>query len=126
MIKKLSVFCVLVLSLISGCASTNSVESQEQWTPNFVTVKYRADPVDIAAPYFESLDRSDSSVVGGAWFDSENQYLIINLQGTVYHYCGLDDSVWSSLKSAPSMGTYFQGYIKGSFDCRVFPVPVYP
>jgi len=126
MINKLSIFCVLVLLLISGCASTNSVESQEQWTPNFVTVKYRADPVDIAAPYFESLDRSDSSVVGGAWFDSENQYLIINLQGTVYHYCGLADSVWSSLKSAPSMGTYFQDYIKGSFDCRVFPVPVYP
>jgi hypothetical protein len=126
MIKKLSIFCVLVLLLISGCASTNSVESQEEWVPNFVTVKYRADPVDIAAPYFESLDGSDSSVVGGAWFDSENKYLIINLQGTVYHYCGLDDSVWSSLKSAPSMGTYFQDYIKGSFDCRVFPVPVYP
>ena len=112
--------------MISGCANTNSGGSQEQWTPNFVTVKYKADPVDIAAPYFESLDRSDSSVVGGAWFDSENQYLIINLQGTVYHYCGLADSVWSSLKSAPSMGTYFQDYIKGSFDCRVFPVPVYP
>ena len=49
MIKKLSIFSVLVLSLISGCANTNSGGSQEQWTPNFVTVKYRADPVDIAA-----------------------------------------------------------------------------
>ena len=126
MIKKLSIFSVLVLSLISGCANTNSGGSQEQWTPNFVTVKYRADPVDIAAPYFESLGRTDSSVVNGAWFDSGNQYLVINLQGTVYHYCGIGSSIWNSLKSADSMGSYYRDYISGNFDCRVFPVPEYP
>ena len=126
MLKKGRLFGIYVLLLLAGCASSNSAESQEQWTPNYVNVEYRADPVDIAAPYFEPLGRSDSSVVEGAWFDSENEYLVINLQGTVYHYCGIGSSTWSSLKSAESMGSYFQDSIKGNFDCRVFPVPVYP
>jgi hypothetical protein len=126
MIKKFGLFSIFVLLLISGCGNSNSGDAKEQWTPNFVTVKYRPDPVDIAAPYFESIERSDSSVVNGAWFDSGNEYLIINLQGTVYHYCGIGSSIWNSLKSADSMGSYFGDYIKGNFDCRVFPVPVYP
>ena len=126
MLKKGRLLGICVLLLLAGCASSNSGESQEQWTPNYLNVKYRADPVDIAAPYFESLGRSDSSVVEGAWFDSENEYLVINLQETVYHYCGIGSSTWSSLKSAESMGSYYQNYIKGNFDCRVFPVPVYP
>lgn len=126
MLKKGRLFGICVLLLLTGCARLNSGESQEQWTSNFVNVKYRADPVDIAAPYFESLGRSDSSVVGGAWFDSGNEYLVINLQGTIYHYCGIGSSIWNSLKSAESMGSYFQDYIKGNYDCRVFPVPVYP
>ena len=124
--KKGRLFGVCVLLLIVGCASSNSGESQEQWPPKYVTVKHRPEPVDIAAPYFESLGRTDSSVVNGAWFDSGNQYLVINLQGTVYHYCGIGSSIWNSLKSADSMGSYFGDYIKGNFDCRVFPVPVYP
>jgi hypothetical protein len=126
MTKKFSLLSLVVLLLISGCASTNSEVAEEQWTQNFVTVKYRVDPVDIAAPYFEPLGRSDSSVVNGAWFDSGNQYLVISLQGTVYHYCGIGSSIWNSLKSADSMGSYFGDYIKGNFDCRIFPVPVYP
>ena len=126
MLKNGRLFGICVLLLLAGCAGSNSAEPQQQWTPNYVNVKYRADPVDIAAPYFESLGRSDSSVVEGAWFDSENEYLVINLQGTVYHYCGIGSSTWSSLKSAESMGSYFQDSIKGNFDCRVFPVPAYP
>ena len=126
MLKKGRLFGIFALLLLAGCASSNSGESQEQWTPNYVNVKYRADPVDIAAPYFEALGRADSSVVEGAWFDSENGYLVINLQGTIYHYCGIGSPIWNSLKSAESMGSYYQDYIKGNYDCRVFPVPVSP
>ena len=117
---------------ILGCGS-ESQESQlvldtqqEQWVQNFVSIKYRSDPVDVAAPYFEKLERSDSSMVLEAWFDSNNQYLVINLVGTNYHYCSLPNVIWDSLKAADSMGTYFQSSIKGGYDCRIHPVPIYP
>ena len=126
MINRCKISFLLVLIVITGCASARTASSEEQWSPVYIAIEHRKDPVDIAAPYFESLGRTDSSVVNGAWFDSGNQYLVISLQGTVYHYCGIGSSIWDSLKSADSMGSYFGDYIKGNFDCRIFPVPVYP
>jgi len=123
---------IITATFVLGCSS-ESQESQllldgqqEQWVKNFVSIKYRLDPVDVAAPYFEKLGRSDSSMVLEAWFDSNNQYLVINLVGTNYQYCSLPNGIWDSLKAADSMGTYFESSIKGGYDCRIFPVPIYP
>ena len=126
MARRIYLFGSCLLILLIGCAGATGESAQEKWTPRYVSIKYRADPVDIGAPYFEALDRSDSSVVNDAWFDESNQYLVINLQGTAYHYCGLPNAIWNALKAAESMGSYFQDQIKGNFDCRVLPVPEYP
>lgn len=89
----------------------------------YVSVKYRSDPVDISS--FEHLDTSKSSWVRGAWYDSGNKYMIINLSGTNYHYCSMPNSVWRNFKSASSFGSHYNGYIKGNYDCRVYPIPEY-
>ncbi len=89
-----------------------------------VSVKYRDDKVDISASNFEPLDKSDSTVKG-AWYDSSNEYMVIKLSGTYYHYCGMPSNMWSGLKDSSSPYEYYQDSVKGSFDCRLNPVPTY-
>lgn len=90
----------------------------------YVTVKYRDDKVDISATNFEPLNKSDSTVKG-AWYDSSNEYMVIKLGSTYYHYCGMPSSEWGGLKTASSPYEYYQDNVKGNFDCRVNPVPSY-
>ena len=90
----------------------------------YVNVKYRDDKVNVSTSNFEVLDQSDSTVKG-AWYDSSNEYMVIKLSGTYYHYCGMPSSVWSGFRSASSLYGYYQDDIKGQFDCRVNPVPSY-
>jgi len=99
--------------------------SQETHQENFVTVKYRDSKVDIGHPRFEYLDTSKSSNVRGAWYDDANQYMVINLGGTNYHYCGLPTNIWNNFQVADSFGTHYHAYIKGNYDCRVNYVPSY-
>lgn len=94
-------------------------------TPRYVTVRYRSDPVDIAHPAFDYLNTAGSSLVGGAWYDSSAGYMVINLSGTYYHYCGLPTSVWSSFRSASSFGSYYNASIKGRYGCEGLVVPSY-
>ena len=89
-------------------------------------IKYRTTTVDVDRPYFEYLDTSKSSWVRGAWYDSANKYMVINLKGTNYHYCGLSERTWNLFKGAASFGSTYVSAIKGNFDCRINPVPSYP
>ena len=83
---------------------------------NFVNIKYRDTAVDIAA--FETFDTSKSSLVRGAWYDSDNKYMVVKLNNTYYQYCEFPKSSWSSFKKASSFGTYFNKNIKGNYDCK--------
>jgi KTSC domain len=90
----------------------------------YVKIKYRDDKVNISASNFEPLDKSDSTVKS-AWYDSSNEYMVINLSGTYYHYCGMPSSAWGGFKTASSPYQYYQDSIKGNFDCRENPIPRY-
>ena len=124
-------FGVLSLVLISGylllSRSKEVINTSQptQHTPNYVTIKYRTSQVDIANPRFEYLDTLSSSFVRGAWYDASENYMIINLSSTNYHYCGMPASIWQEFKNANSTGTYYNSNIKGSYDCRENPVPDY-
>lgn len=86
-------------------------------------MKYRPDPVNVAA--FAYLDGAGSSLVRAAWHDAAHEYLIVDLNGTRYHYCGVSSSTWSGFTSAPSLGTFYNQQLKGQFDCRTGIVPEY-
>lgn len=90
----------------------------------YVTVKYRDDKVDVSASNFEPLKESDSTVKG-AWYDAGNEYMVIKLGNTYYHYCGMPSSAWDDLKSASTPYDYYENSIRGNFDCRINPVPSY-
>ncbi len=94
-------------------------------TSNIVSVKYRDDKVDLSNQAFEYLNTLDSSFVEGAWYDDDNDYMIIKLDNTYYHYCGMPDEVWDNYKKTDSFGTEYNRYIKGNYDCRSGLVPSY-
>jgi len=87
-----------------------------------VVVKYRG-PVDLAPFACESVARDSN--VKRVCYDTRERYMVINLQGTYYHYCGIDAGTVKQLRGAESMGRYFNTAIKGRFDCRTGRVPAY-
>jgi len=94
--------------------------------PKYITVKYRDTMVDVGRDNFQYQDTSKSSWIRGAWYDEEEKYMIINLNGTNYHYCGLPVSIWSNFMVATSYGTFYNASIKNKYDCRLGGVPSYP
>jgi len=87
-----------------------------------VYVKYRGE-VDLK--FFDCTDITRSSLINRICYDRSNEYMLISLNGTFYHYCEIDASTVSFLLNAPSMGKFFIANIKGNFDCRKNRVPEY-
>ena len=107
-------------------APAQATTSVRSWKPLLIDVEYRDDPVDVAAPWFESLGNRESSVVDAAWYDVTREYLVIVLKGRAYHYCDLDRQTWTSFVDANSLGRFYAGVIRDNFDCRESEVPTYP
>lgn len=89
-----------------------------------VNIKHSSISVDLNNSNFEDFHKP-SSFIGGAWYDKKYSYLIIKLNGVYYHYCGLPVSTWSDFKEAPSLGKFYNQYIKEKFDCRFDIIPDY-
>jgi hypothetical protein len=68
-----------------------------------VYVKYRGE-VDLAL--FDCTDISRSSFIRRVCYDRGNEYMLISLNGTFYHYCEIDPDIVSFLLNAPSMGRF--------------------
>jgi hypothetical protein len=91
-----------------------------------VDVKYRG-TVDLKP--FTCTD-TKSSFVNRVCYDKAKSYMLILLKSTWYHYCEIDEKTVSALIAAPSVGSYYNGNIKGMgkdgpFDCRTHKVPSY-
>jgi len=87
-----------------------------------VYVKYRGE-VDLK--FFDCTDITRSSFIRRVCYDRHNEYMLISLNGTFYHYCAIDAGTVSSFLSAPSMGKLYNASIRGNFDCRLHQVPGY-
>ena len=87
-----------------------------------VDVKYRG-PVNLDRLSCGVIERS--SFIRCLCYDPANAYMIVSLNGTYYHYCGIDKATVDSLKAADSMGRFFNASIKGHFDCRTGHIPAY-
>jgi len=87
-----------------------------------VFVKYRGE-VDLEP--FDCTDIERSSFIERVCYDEANEYMLINLNGTYFHYCDIDSDTVDALLEADSMGRFYNVFIKGSFDCRTGYVPEY-
>ena len=80
-----------------------------------VLVKY-AGPVNLDDFACESVTRSN--FINRVCYQPERAYMVILLGNTYYHYCRIPPVEVAGLKSASSMGRYYNAYIKGRYDCR--------
>jgi len=138
-VKRLAIAAAVLAVVFSSCATPTSatlappgsdspspsVTTSAAHDPYWITVKYRSDPVDVADPRFGSLNGDESSIVDAAFYDAGNEYMIISLNGTAYHYCEMPPGVWFAFTAASSLGSFYKARIKGSFDCRDGFVPEY-
>lgn len=79
---------------------------------------------------FVCTDTPRSSFIQRVCYDKAQNYMLINLKGTYYHYCELPAATFDSFVAAPSMGQFYNQRIKGSgsdgpFDCRTHRAPAY-
>lgn len=128
--KKYSLLLLFFLLVLSGCddSSYNDLPSQvnyqqEQKAPNYVTIKYREDKVDISN--FESFDTTQSAIVKWIRYDRHNQYMIIDLSSVKYHYCLFPWKAWDILKQSINLYEDYQLYIRWNYDCRKWGMPSY-
>jgi hypothetical protein len=55
---------------------------------------------------FDCADITRSTFIRRVCYDKANEYMLINLNGTYYHYCQIDPDTVTALKTADSMGRY--------------------
>ena len=89
-----------------------------------IYVKYRG-VVDIDNGHFIKQQLKNSSLVKEMYYDRANEYLLVRLNHTFYHYCSLPSSIVDTWVNSPSLGRFYNTYIRGNYDCRIYPMPQY-
>jgi hypothetical protein len=86
-----------------------------------VDVKYQG---EVSLDTFDCAPIKASSLVQRLCYDEARSYLVVDLNGTYYHYCAVDPATVEAWRSAPSLGRFYNANIKGgAFDCRNHGVP---
>ncbi len=89
-----------------------------------IYVKYRG-TINVSNGHFQHLSLKPSSFINDMYYDRANNYLLVQLKNTYYHYCSMPQNVVSGWRDSSSLGRYYNYNIKGNYDCRVNPVPNY-
>ena len=105
---------LLLLALFSSANEANACSSE-------ITIKYR--DTAYCLDNSECIDTSKSSFVRNACYNAYQNYMVIKLQNTWYHYCRFGNGDWQSFKTADSFGKHYNASIKGRFDCMQGGVP---
>lgn len=101
--------------------TASTLSESARLASEWVDVKYReGGPVDVAE--FEHFEPRDPPVTE-AWYDRSNLYLIVNLEGTNYHYCRFLAGDWVGFVDSGDAGSHYASQIRGSHDCRRGGVP---
>ena len=92
-----------------------------------VNVKYRG-PIPLDT--FECRGLNRSSFVTRVCYQPQKRYMLVRLNQTYYHYCGVGQNVVSQIYSAESVGRFYRENIKvssngGLYDCRKHPLPLF-
>jgi len=88
-------------------------------------IKGRETPIVFSNKVFEVTDTTKSSFIESAMYDDIKDYMVINISGTNYQYCNVENDVWNSFKKADSFGTYYNKNIKNKYNCTPGQEPQY-
>ncbi|WP_455476780.1 KTSC domain-containing protein [Bartonella sp. B41] len=108
--KKLS----FILTILIGNILASSAASAET-----VYVKYHG-VVDLDNFQCRS---TVSSFVHRICYQLQQNYVVVLLKNTYYHYCRVPSYVVENWLFSPSKGRFYNRNIKGNFDCRLGGIP---
>ena len=100
-----------------GTVEPTAAKAPQEIPANWISVKYRDTPVDLSA--MEPLLIQPSGDLLAAWYDSDYEYLVVNLRGVYYHYCGFPSADAVDLEESTAGASFYRENIRGSFDCRI-------
>lgn len=121
----------------------NTIESSKQdlrtspyWTQEeidncFKKIKYWPDVRiwicynSINVDSFYKLINISWNLVNDAWWSNDLNYMIVNLNGINYHYCGFSRSNWIDFSKSKDKDAYYIDKIKSNFDCRNWWLPLF-
>jgi len=86
-----------------------------QATARDIEVKYRSSLVNVDD--FTDYNLKRSSFVDEILYHKADQYLLVKLRSTFYHYCGVPYLTVQNWVKSDSLGTFYQRHIKGKFEC---------
>ena len=86
-------------------------------------MKFRRSHVDVSG--FDHFEFEDDDELPEAWYDAENEYLLLCLEDTVYHYTRVPADVWTELKGEEDAMSFYEMEIEGNYDARDGGVPSY-
>lgn len=106
----------IFLALVFLCISTAA-------HAECVTVKYR----NGACVPLEKLDCKPtvSTFINQLCYDEKNQYMLLLLKETWYHYCNIPKDEVGRFRGSESLGKFYNQEIKGKFGCAGLSVPNY-
>lgn len=129
--NKQILFLLLVVFSLVSCSWEKTIsirknDSTQETQDCIKIVKYRSyGSVNVCNEKFMKLGKIWDKSVFWAWYDKDNQYMIIQLKKTNYHYCGLSASDWSWIENANDADEYYISHIKWRYDCRNWSTPKY-
>ena len=109
---------------------SNSKSLKENIAPSatnnqkLITVKYYG-TVEVNDDNFQELELKPSSFVHEMYYDKNNNYLLVRLKNTYYHYCSIPSRVINDWASSSSLGRYYNSNIRGNYSCENKSVPQY-
>lgn len=84
-----------------------------------IYVKYRWEVLIDEKYEFQEFD----SRVKELYYDKQNEYLIILLWDTYYHYCNMPNTTWLKFIFASNQYEYYENSIYWNYDCRKWWIP---
>jgi hypothetical protein len=90
-----------------------------------IDVKFHDDSVNVDNGNFVEMDLISSSLVKEIFYDESNQYLLVRVKNTFYHYCNIPQKYIHDWIHASSLGRYYTDIIKGDFGCIGKSIPYY-
>lgn len=99
-LKRLLVLVFVVFSQLPASSET-------------VYVKYKG-LVDLRS---FTCTKTVSSLVQRVCYNDSMRYMLLDLNGTYYHFCGVNNGIVNALLNADSKGRFFNATIKGRFNC---------
>lgn len=110
---------ILLALFLTGCGPSNDAESVDrssmpktsQGTP--INENFDEDQVSMQ-------DTPDSTAFSQVGYNVSKNLLVVTFRdsGASYAYYDVPQSVWNNLKSAKSMGGYYNSDVKGQYTCE--------